>query len=145
MARRDRGECENCNLVFAYELWHAGFGDLTYAYCDTCGMTATLDHWNPEVSKITGLSAGCGEIENSAEQFLLPCQCGGKFRKGSTPRCPYCNKALSADFAAGYLEKNSARGWQWQRSWSGLYCIVIEDPEILDALRRRRDPINRLR
>ena len=148
MARRDRGECERCKLVFAYELLHSGFGDFKYAYCDTCGMTATFDSWNTWVSRISALTKGIGEIEPSAEPFLLPCQCGGHFQSGSLPRCPICKMPISADFAAGYLERNalgSMKGWRWQRNWSGAYCIVIEDPNSMGVLRIRKDPVQKMR
>jgi len=41
------------------------------------------------------------------ERHLLPCECGGKFSKGSSPRCPKCKGSLSADSATGYIEAQS--------------------------------------
>jgi hypothetical protein len=37
--------------------------------------------------------------------------------------------------AAEWLERNApgtAMGWRWQRSWRGLYCIIIEDRVVHD-------------
>jgi hypothetical protein len=67
------------------------------------------------------------------EQYLKPCDCSGKFRRGATPRCLHCHEQLSAELAASYIEKNAPgtkQGWRWQRSWSALYCVVIEDNKI---------------
>jgi hypothetical protein len=69
------------------------------------------------------------------EQYLLPCECGGKFSKGNSPRCPQCNQSLSADKATGYIEAQSpgtAKGWRWQRDWQGIYCAVINDRRVSD-------------
>jgi len=37
---------------------------------------------------------------------------------------------LSAELAADYIEAQAAgtaKGWRWQRSWDGCYCIIIEN------------------
>lgn len=63
------------------------------------------------------------------ESHLNACQCGGSFRKGAAPRCPHCNQRLSPEFASTYIEANAEgtqKGWRWQKSWDGLYCIVVE-------------------
>jgi len=36
---------------------------------------------------------------------------------------------LSAERAAAYIEKNAPgtkKGWRWQQSWHGMYCVIIE-------------------
>jgi hypothetical protein len=69
------------------------------------------------------------------EPCLLPCECGGKFSKGNSPRCPKCQQLLSADKATGYIEAQSpgaAKGWRWQRNWQGLYCAVINGRSVAD-------------
>lgn len=84
------------------------------------------------------------EINSEIEPFLTPCFCGGHFRKGATPRCPDCGMTLSAESATNYIEKNApgtAKGWRWQRNWSGIYCIAIEGPEQQGKLRLVKDPI----
>jgi hypothetical protein len=143
MAQLQMGNCEHCRKEYRYELWHTGFADLTYAYCDACGMLATLNLWDPRWSKLPTNSSGHREIETILEPFLESCICGGKFRKGSQPRCPHCKFPLSAEYAASFIEDNApgtAKGWRWQRSWSGLYCIAIEDLANPGTLRRMKDP-----
>lgn len=37
--------------------------------------------------------------------------------------------------AATWIEADAPgakRGWRWQRSWRGLYCIIIEDRVVFD-------------
>ena len=44
------------------------------------------------------------EICAKLAHYLEPCACGGVFRKGSSPRCPSCEKPLSARVATDYIE-----------------------------------------
>jgi hypothetical protein len=65
------------------------------------------------------------------ESYLQPCECGGRFKKGAAP--PHCNHALSAKVATAYIEANASgakKGWKWQRNWSDVYCIVIENKRV---------------
>jgi hypothetical protein len=39
------GKCEHCEESFTYELWHTGFSDAAYAYCEKCGCVAMVDAW----------------------------------------------------------------------------------------------------
>jgi hypothetical protein len=142
-----KGDCEHCCRDYRYMLLHAGFGEFSYAYCDSCGTLAAFAYTNRELLSLPPLSAKHEEIDAAWEPFLRPCACGGHFRKGASPRCVYCNSALSADYAAGHIERNSvgaARGWRWQRNWNDLYCLVIEDPNNPGTLRQIADPIIRL-
>jgi hypothetical protein len=69
------------------------------------------------------------------EQYLEPCECGGRFSKGNSPRCPQCGQALSADKATGYIEAQSpgtAKGWRWQGNWRETYCAVINGQSVKD-------------
>jgi hypothetical protein len=137
------GECEHCWRSYRYELWHAGFGEFSYAYCDSCGMLATFDYLNGTVRQLPPLSAPHQEIDAAWEPFLAPCPCGGHFKKDASPRCPSCREPLSAEYAAGHIEHNSvgaARGWHWQRNWNEEYCIAIEEPHRAGTMRRVVDP-----
>ena len=127
------GMCEFCERDFAIEIFHNGFGETSYAYCDTCGKTAILSGWSKRWPE--GVKCTQAEIAPEMEPCLRPCECGGKFTKGASPRCPKCRKPLSADRAADYLERQSPgtkKGWRWQRSWSGLYCAVINGLQVAD-------------
>lgn len=128
MHRPTSGTCEHCATRFAYDLFHAGFSELAYAYCDRCGQTALLDGWSPRVPPEARMTWHQG-IGPEVEPLLEPCRCGGRFRAGAAPRCPSCRDTLSAAAAASWIERNAAgtrAGWRWQRSWTGLYCIVID-------------------
>ena len=135
MTRRDgEGMCETCNQAFGHMLVHNGFNDSAYAYCDRCGETALFSAWSPTVQK--GMDVGfSGPLKQAAEALVRPCMCGGAFRGSAAPRCPHCGERLSAELAAGYLERDApgtAKGWRWQRTWSGLYAIIIEDRVLND-------------
>ena len=138
MAREvSNGTCEHCKKTFGYWLLHSGFNDSVYAYCDSCGTTAVLSLWDKRMPKLRNCPVH-QEMCSAMASDLLPCACGGTFRKGSAPRCPHCNKSLSAEFATKYLENNAPgtqKGWRWQRDWSGLYCIIIEGKRIENNFR----------
>jgi hypothetical protein len=138
-----KGDCEHCHRNYRYSLWHSGFGDNSYAYCDQCGMLATIAYSNRLVADFPTPSSQFQEIDTVWEPLLRPCECGGEFRKGSSPRCPHCHLALSPFYAAAHMEKQAVgvRGWQWQRSWSGVYCMAIEDPNDPGTLMQIVDPI----
>src|SRR5205807_9765430 len=116
----DPGTCNHCGSKFAYDLLHNGFNDSAYAYCDRCGTLAILDGWKIP----TGIQCRIHEnIPVEVEEALTACSCGGRFRRGSSPRCPACAQPLPADSAAVWIEANApgtAKGWRWQRNWTGL-------------------------
>jgi hypothetical protein len=110
-------------------LIHNGFNDSAYGYCDRCGATALFSAYSDAAPK--GVDVGFhGPLRADAEPWVRPCTCGGQFRGSAAPRCPHCAKELSADASAAYIEHNApgtAQGWRWQRSWQGIYAIVIEN------------------
>ncbi len=141
-----KGDCEHCGRFYRYSLWHSGFGDSSYAHCDRCGMLATFNYSNPQVAGFPTPSVQYGEIEESWEPFLLPCACGGQFRKGASPRCPHCLEELSPTHAAGHIEAQATgagKGWRWQNNWSGVYCMAMDDPEAPGNPRRIMDPVHK--
>jgi hypothetical protein len=136
MAREHHiGNCEHCQKQFGYYLIHNGFNGSAYAYCDTCGVTALFDVYKiPQNVHLVPHQIITQEIE----PHLEPCYCGGSFRAGASPRCPHCRQPLSAVLAADYIERQAEgakKGWYWQRGWSGLYCIIIEDRFVRDTWR----------
>jgi hypothetical protein len=141
-----RGDCENCGRFYRYSLWNSGFGNNTYAYCDLCGMLAVLYYSNPLVAGLPPASVECEEMDQSWEPFLLSCPCGGRFRRGASPRCPFCRERLSPTYAAEHIKTQAlgaGRAWQWQNSWSGLHCMAIENPRNPGALLQIEDPVGK--
>jgi hypothetical protein len=127
------GTCEHCGEDFTIELFHNGFGDNSHAYCEKCGKTAILSGWSKYWPN--GVKCTQAEIAQEMENHLKRCECGGRFKQGSSPRCPLCKQALSPDRATEYLERQAPgakKGWRWQRSWSGLYCAVINGQQVID-------------
>src|SRR5256885_14499528 len=73
------------------------------------------------------------------EPYLEPYACGGRFRHDASPRCPKCHEPLSAEAATRWIERNAPgarKGWRWQRSWSGLYCLIVERRSVENNWRR---------
>ena len=135
MARDGIGQCSACRSHFAYQLIHNGFNDTAYAYCDRCGTTAFLSCLYDQIRTAAQLSVH-GPISESAEPFLAPCICGGRFRAHASPRCPKCGKALSAVDAREWIEADHQegvrKGWRWEGSWDGLYCLVVAGRSVKD-------------
>lgn len=135
MAREDgKGSCDHCGAIFGYYLIHNGFNDSTHVYCDTCGCTAILNLLTME-ERLGRMPQLVVPIPNELEQHLASCRCGGRFRAAGVPRCPACRELLSPQSAAIWLEENAPgarQGWRWQRSWNGLYAIVIGENEVFD-------------
>lgn len=137
------GDCEDCRRTFHYTLMQASLSDCSYAYCDSCGMLATINYSNSFLVNMPPISAPYQVIDAAWEPFLHPCECGGHFLTGVSPRCVFCNAILSANHAATYIERNfkgGGRGWRWQGNWTDLYCLAIEDPARPGALRHIAEP-----
>jgi uncharacterized protein YbaR (Trm112 family) len=132
---RHKGEliCETCRRSFRYRLIHSGFNDSVYAYCNECTMIVLLSTYGPVPALLRLRPHEAISIE--VESQLRPCPCGGRFTRGAAPRCPYCKQALSADAVAASIEADSpgtAKGWRWQRNWTGLYCVIVENRVVED-------------
>ena len=139
-----KGDCEHCERNYRYSLWHSGFGDNSYAYCDQCGMLAILNYSNPQLAGLPPFTTQYAEIDDSWEPYLSACPCGGQFRKGQSPRCPFCSEKLSPTHAAEHIEaqaQGAGKGWRWQGDWHGVYCMAIDDPNNPGALLQVNDPI----
>lgn len=135
MRREDgKGRCEHCGAFFPYEIVHNGFNDSTYAYCDTCGTTAILGLWAAE-KRLTRMPDLVTPLPREIERLLAPCACGGSFRGNAPARCPSCNGSLSPELGAVWLEAQAPGtkdGWRWQRSWSGLYALILGERVVFD-------------
>ena len=109
---------------------HNGFNDSAYGYCESCGTVAFVGSYG-DVKKPAAAPLKMHQaILPETEPWLEACACGGRFRANAAPRCPTCNDELSAEAATEWIEENASgtkKGWRWQRSWAGMYCIVIED------------------
>jgi hypothetical protein len=131
------GLCTVCAARFPYELIHNGFNESAYAYCDRCGITALFDGWRSDIPRAAHLQLH-GPIGADVEPLLKPCACGGRFTASASPRCPCCSSVLDPVASASFMEANAPgarEGWRWQRTWSGLYAIIIAGRRIDDPWR----------
>jgi len=132
-----QGTCDGCGRAFEYDLFHTGFADAAYAYCDSCGMVAYLSAWYPGAPGRPTFDS-FGHATAQMTQLLKPCPCGGSFTATAVPRCPHCQHQLSASAATSWIEANApgpAKRWRWERSWDGIYCLVIEQRLVKDNWR----------
>lgn len=127
-----KGNCEHCHQTFNYSLWNAELGECSYAYCDACGAVATIEYSDRRMALLPPTNLMKQEIDESWEPYLASCGCGGSFRRGASPRCPFCHQPLSAEHAGGYIESiyaNLTKNWRWQGNWSEEFFIAMEDPK----------------
>lgn len=138
-----KGDCEHCQHSYHYALLNAIFADYSYAYCDSCGYLATFSYSSAMMLTMPTLSATHQVIDASWEPFIRPCLCGGKFRRGASPRCVHCREPLSATYATEHIERTTIgapRGWHWQGNWTASYCLAMEDPQKPGDLRQALNP-----
>ena len=131
--------CGHCAQDFHYYLIHNGFNDSCYLYCDSCGKTAIFNLWNKNLPKgLQRNEVSQGKAPSALEPFVPECACSGNFRVSAAPRCPHCKTVLSAEGMTEDIEAKAAgrkKGWRWGGTWSGMYCIVIDDQLVEDNLR----------
>ncbi len=128
------GWCHQCGCEFPFEVIHCGFNEASYAYCEDCGTVALLAAGYKEKR---GIPRHRG-IEAEGEPQLSACPCSGRFAAGASPRCPHCRGALDATQASEYIEaaiRPVAAGWNWQRNWEGLYCMIVDRRVTHDRLK----------
>jgi hypothetical protein len=138
-----KGDCEHCGQVYRYQMLDASFSDCSYSYCDTCGRLAIVSYSSGFLVSMPPASTPHQVIDATWEPFLRPCACGGHFRRNAAPRCLICLKELSAAHAATHIERNfpaGGRAWRWQGTWTGAYCIDIEDPAHPGVMRQVENP-----
>jgi hypothetical protein len=124
-----KATCDGCSNQFDYYLIHNGFGDTAYAYCELCGMTTLLSAWAANIPQNVALRVH-QPIAKALEKYLCDCECGGRFRAHAMPRCPSCQKPLSALSVTESIEADAPgtkAGWRWQQNWEGIHAIVIEN------------------
>jgi hypothetical protein len=126
------GTCEHCCASFDCDLISAGFSDVAYAYCGSCGKTALLDGYRMRRQFGIQMFRSIREVD---EALLQPCKCGGTFKAGASPRCPACRLALSPERAATWMEAQAPGakgGWTWQRNWTDVHCVIINGNSVMD-------------
>jgi hypothetical protein len=78
--------------------YHAGFSNVGFAYCDTCGRTLKFGSYDDTFESIVGRKHPwvlSPEELARVEERMRPCPCGGKFRFDAFPRCPICKANIA--------------------------------------------------
>jgi hypothetical protein len=101
--------CESCGKSFLYRMYHVGFSDVDYYYCDSCTNYLAVSLWDEKykqlqdkltVKRIEPFSQPYNfsdyEIQLNLENYKLiedqfiSCTCGGRFRFLANCLCPFC-------------------------------------------------------
>jgi DNA-directed RNA polymerase subunit RPC12/RpoP len=119
-------KCSRCARSFEYYRIDNQINDSWYIYCAKCGSTGLLYSRNAFPQDVYEKSGY--ELASEAEPFLPACSCGGTFKHGAHPRCPYCGLELSRDEIVEMLDHfYSKREWSAATSEIGCLqnCLVI--------------------
>jgi len=94
--------CPNCQKEIKLRqkyFYHAGLSNRGFLYCDKGSSMLKFGSYNPNYQRIVGpkhpwtLTA---EEKAKLEKHLTPCKCGGRFRFGAPPLCPFCQASLAS-------------------------------------------------
>lgn len=93
-------ECPSCKKAIILDQpyqYHAGFSNIAFLYCDSCSSTLVFDAYDSRFRFLSGRRFPW-DLDPHAmklvEDQLKPCCCGGRYRFGAMPRCPFCNQIL---------------------------------------------------
>ena len=108
--------CDFCGKFFMFQMFHVGFSDVDYYYCDRCTNYLAVSIFDPKYDKLLDkLSVNRIEPFSQPYQFsdydiqlnlenyqliedhFVPCTCGGQFKYLANCLCPYC-KSPYVDF-----------------------------------------------
>ncbi len=109
-------QCDSCGKFFMFQMFHVGFSDVDYYYCDRCTNYLAVSLFDQKynrlldtlsVKRISPFSQPYEfsdyEIQLNLENYQLiedqfvPCTCGGQFKYLANCLCPYC-KSPYVDF-----------------------------------------------
>jgi len=77
--------------------YHAGFSNEGFLYCDKDATVLIFDSFNRYYNRVVPNKHPwmlTTKEKQAVEHHLKPCQCGGIFKFGNKPRCPYCKKLI---------------------------------------------------
>ena len=97
-------------------------------------MTAFFDGWSRSIPSGIDLKVH-RPIDAAVAGKAAACSCGGRFQGDASPRCIHCHAELDPVASAEFIERNAPgtkKGRRWQRSWQGLYAIVVEGRSVND-------------
>ncbi len=108
--------CDFCGKFFMFRMFHVGFSDVDYYYCDRCTNYLAVSLFDQKYDRLLDkLSAkrispfsqpydfSDYDIQLNLENYQLiedhfvPCTCGGQFKYLANCLCPYC-KSPYVDF-----------------------------------------------
>ena len=91
--------CGNCGKSVAVWSYSPRLGDGNILHCDSCPNQIHVS-WNLSDELTREVWPKTDTAEEALEHIcrhLRPCRCGGRFRSGLDPFCPFCHTRLDAD------------------------------------------------
>src|SRR5215471_8310828 len=89
--------CSACSNSITVEMYSAGFSDVIAFTCDNDSTVLMVSIYDKMIGSILGTYPGRAWTEsekNKVETQLIPCPCGGTFKRNALPKCPKCNAPL---------------------------------------------------
>lgn len=134
--------CEPCTARSRARIFHSGFSNVEYLYCNSCCCTAILDFFSERSAILRDLATrgwwswrasttSCSQIEGTLDD----CGCGGRFTFEAEPRCPVCQHVL--DLASVKRQLDAESWWRsdaWRPREDG-YFLVLEENSVTDPYR----------
>jgi hypothetical protein len=78
--------CVHCTEEFMMREYSPGHVGLDVYRCDRCACSAAKNK--------ASVPPGYHKGHVSIEEYMKPCECGGRFRKGADYLCPYCRSTI---------------------------------------------------
>ena len=92
--------CTSCLKIINVKIYSAGLSDIIPFTCDRDSTVFALSTQDATIQSILGgyPSSGWNSSDyKKIEARLIPCPCGGTFKRGNLPKCPNCGVPLRVE------------------------------------------------
>ncbi len=95
-------KCPNCKKLILLKqeyLYHAGFSNRGFLYCELCPTILEFSSYDRNYKKFIrdkGPWPLAVDEKQLIEKHLKYCPCGGRFRFDAPPKCPHCLGSIAS-------------------------------------------------
>lgn len=104
--------CSHCQTAFTLREYSPGHVGIAVYHCDTCPRSVVQHKSKIPPDFING---------TKVEQYISPCECGGRFGRDHAARCPSCLRELNIKSLLGLSDDDITK------RDSGRYYVVGYD------------------